>query len=418
MNLLRDINSILEYGRKTTTYKFATLLSIFDYVFEFPSEPSQNHFHFIPVMYLAKRFLIYYYPFSFYPDIYQGGSSGSEPVIIKKIREFYERYFSSAPPSNPPLYYSQIKSMKEKGIAYINRWFESLEELPKDIIRLLKHIRYKILQQPLQYLHNVNDEQIRFFGLYNKKVSFVHSYDSHLKEGMKTRFDGKNLKWNDLLKMEDTFIVIDELVYRELARLRLWGRDVVTKNWCHFIAKGPKMPKKDTKWRKVSALELFDIFDFVYKLEIDRDPILIKNYRDLYWRLDLKKCFYTGNVFRSKNNIHLDHFLPWSYYPVSRFWNLVPCSEKINLQKSNFLPSWDDKIENSMNEHVNRCVVKREEERMIYNDLYYFYRVIHKDQSDIASKDNSEISQEVLEHVKVDLKDLHSITPGKCFSAM
>lgn len=38
MTLIRDINNILEYGRKTTSYKYATLLAIFDFITEHPSE--------------------------------------------------------------------------------------------------------------------------------------------------------------------------------------------------------------------------------------------------------------------------------------------------------------------------------------------------------------------------------------------
>lgn len=71
MTLIRDINNILEYGRKTTSYKHATLLGIFDFITEQPSEQPINNLHFIPIIYLARQFLSYYYPFSFY-DFYQG----------------------------------------------------------------------------------------------------------------------------------------------------------------------------------------------------------------------------------------------------------------------------------------------------------------------------------------------------------
>ena len=71
MTLIRDINNILEYGRKTTSYKYATLLAIFDFITEHPSELPINNLHFIPIDYLARQFISYYYPFSFH-NFYQG----------------------------------------------------------------------------------------------------------------------------------------------------------------------------------------------------------------------------------------------------------------------------------------------------------------------------------------------------------
>ncbi|GAI60520.1 unnamed protein product [marine sediment metagenome] len=71
MTLIRDINNILEYGRKTMSYKYATLLAIFDFITEHPSELPINNLHFILIDYLARQFISYYYPFSFH-NFYQG----------------------------------------------------------------------------------------------------------------------------------------------------------------------------------------------------------------------------------------------------------------------------------------------------------------------------------------------------------
>jgi len=71
MTLIRDINNILEYGRKKTSYKYATLLAVFDFITEHPSEQAINNLHFIPITYLSRQFISYYYPFSFH-NFYQG----------------------------------------------------------------------------------------------------------------------------------------------------------------------------------------------------------------------------------------------------------------------------------------------------------------------------------------------------------
>lgn len=38
MESLKTIENILEYGNKDTTYKYALLVSIFDYLIEYPNE--------------------------------------------------------------------------------------------------------------------------------------------------------------------------------------------------------------------------------------------------------------------------------------------------------------------------------------------------------------------------------------------
>ena len=47
------------------------------------------------------------------------------------------------------------------------------------------------------------------------------------------------------------------------------------------------------------------------------------------------------NVEMTKNNISIDHFVPWSYVAHDEFWNLHPTTRSINSSKSNNLPDWE-----------------------------------------------------------------------------
>ncbi|QEN06324.1 hypothetical protein EW093_01215 [Thiospirochaeta perfilievii] len=40
----------------------------------------------------------------------------------------------------------------------------------------------------------------------------------------------------------------------------------------------------------------------------------------------------------NKNNISIDHYLPWSFTAHNREWNLIPTSKEVNSSKSNKLP--------------------------------------------------------------------------------
>ncbi|MHA1693725.1 MAG: hypothetical protein ACTSUG_00570, partial [Candidatus Helarchaeota archaeon] len=112
MTLIKLINSILEIARKTTTYKFATLLSIFDYVIDHPEEEPINNFHFIPIIYLARQFFSYYYPLSYY-DFSQGTSTGL--AIYSQIN----KKLKNNDKINDKLLLKALKSRAE-GIVWIN----------------------------------------------------------------------------------------------------------------------------------------------------------------------------------------------------------------------------------------------------------------------------------------------------------
>jgi hypothetical protein len=47
MGVIKDISSILMYGEMSTSYKHATLLALFDYIAEQPSEAAAKKSHFI-----------------------------------------------------------------------------------------------------------------------------------------------------------------------------------------------------------------------------------------------------------------------------------------------------------------------------------------------------------------------------------
>ena len=70
-------------------------------------------------------------------------------------------------------------------------------------------------------------------------------------------------------------------------------------------------------------------------------------YRDiLYKEFQENRCFYCGN--KLDQNIHVDHFIPWTFVKNDNLWNFVLACPKCNLRKSDRLVSCDyiAKIEN------------------------------------------------------------------------
>ena len=72
----------------------------------------------------------------------------------------------------------------------------------------------------------------------------------------------------------------------------------------------------------------------------DRKLEKIKKYWKLISEIELFHEIYSGAEI-SKNNISIDHFVPWSYVAHDEFWNLHPTTRAINSSKSNRLPNWD-----------------------------------------------------------------------------
>jgi len=405
MTLIRDINNNLQYGHKTTTYKFTTLLSIFDYIVEHPTEAPINNLHFIPVVYLAKQFISHYYPFSFH-TYYQGSlAAGKYLKVINKIKNFQEKLQTLDSSLNKTLL--KIQSLKEQGVFWLSRLYELPTPLPKSLIDLLWITRRIILDQPLKFLHKVKGEEIRFFSIINIASPFNSSYDRHRSEGVKVKKPNEVL-WDDILLAEKTYIVIDDLTYQELARYRFWAREVILKSWFKFSLEGEKKTQMD--------VQLHSLIGYFYSEEYSRDPTIISHYRNIYININALKCVYSSEVFNLKDKFHLDHLLPWSYYPVNRFWNLYPCDSIINIRKSNFIPKWTPDLEINVRNHLQICLEYKDKEigKLVLNDLNYFYYILHRNESlNLENRDKGQIEEEIIAFIKQERKNLAEIIPGK-----
>ena len=90
MEVLLGVESVLLDENKSSTYKFALMSAIMDYIIEKPNEYPRNGFHNIPIIYLAKRWLYYYYPLMVYGE--DGVRQGNTQITLKEhIQEFIKK---------------------------------------------------------------------------------------------------------------------------------------------------------------------------------------------------------------------------------------------------------------------------------------------------------------------------------------
>lgn len=409
MTLIRDINNILEYGRKTTSYKYATLLAIFDYITEHPSELAINNLHFIPIIYLARQFISYYYPFSFH-NFYQGSLAADKSLrVLNYIDEFKTKIRSGRNVTDK--IHQKISTLKEAGVFWINRLYELPDSLTENLVKLLWKVRQRILSQPLKFLHNVNGEIIRFFSILNSDLPFKASYDEHREEAIKQK-KLSSIPWAEILQHDKTSLVIDDLTYQELARYRFWTRDVILRGWFNYCLEGESRRKNSTN----IEILLYKLLGYIYSSDLSRDPLLISQYRDLYEEIGAEKSIYSGNIFKSKTDYHIDHLLPWSYYPINRFWNLYPSEPSINMKKSSNIPEWTDFLEENIRSHIQLCL-SHKDHPLIHNDLKYYYSNIMKNRDlDVMVRENALIEEEIISFLRSERKKLLEIIPGRIFN--
>lgn len=72
----------------------------------------------------------------------------------------------------------------------------------------------------------------------------------------------------------------------------------------------------------------------------ERKLVRVKKYWKLLSELEPFYEIYGGTEV-TRNNISIDHFVPWSYVAHDEFWNLHPTTRSINSSKSNNLPDWE-----------------------------------------------------------------------------
>ena len=88
--------------------------------------------------------------------------------------------------------------------------------------------------------------------------------------------------------------------------------------WCKFLEKINTLP------RLIAKIESY---------EIKRGSL--QRYITIF--REFKTCFYCNSSLDTNSQVHVDHFIPWSYIFEDECWNLVLSCDKCNLKKSDSL---------------------------------------------------------------------------------
>jgi hypothetical protein len=118
---------------------------------------------------------------------------------------------------------------------------------------------------------------------------------------------------------------------------------IIHPDWMRYLKQNYTIVRGWASWEWLNYMQQRNpsIPNVVNKLFIpqQRDS-LIKQTQ--YWNTILEhqeiECIYS-QVKLDKNDISLDHYLPWSFVAHDQLWNLIPTTKSVNSSKSNSLPS-------------------------------------------------------------------------------
>ncbi len=213
--------------------------SILDYIIENPNEYPKNGFHNIPLIYLAKRWLYYYYPLMLYGD--KGIKQGSTQIAFaKQFREFAKKEHNPKIP-----YFDAIAIIK------IRDSIETNQLISENLVRLLIKIRGRIIEQPLQFIKiggdnpsagrkvgnsETKESHFNLFGLMNSELSGTDAtdYDKIRSISKSWKGDKSSMNWLDLERQETCTIKMGHYTYHELSKFRFYIKDAILKRWIEF----------------------------------------------------------------------------------------------------------------------------------------------------------------------------------------
>jgi transcriptional regulator with XRE-family HTH domain len=115
----------------------------------------------------------------------------------------------------------------------------------------------------------------------------------------------------------------------------------------------------------------------------ERDSLANQN---KYWKTILEyrdvECIYSKAKL-NKNEISLDHYLPWSFVAHNQLWNLIPTTKSVNSSKSNNLPSEEYFLDFVTLQHLGLTTYKQNVSQIKWsNDVETFVAELKVDQPD------------------------------------
>lgn len=304
LGLVERILSLLDEGRRSSTYKLAVLNGLMDLCMELADPVTGRAPDMVTTRQLAAKIIELYWSQTadYFPadvphpqSLRQGGSRGQDAEIVTEIRKFR----------------AQLGAEPNASIARAHRL------APGAWQALLDLVEWKLIEMPLPRLQRLGNSTDDF--LYR-----IH-WDDSVKKGTVSEYlrgfrDSAAPNRDIVVGGFDNRIELRPGVGDALVRLNAVLRPLVQRKWAQMVA--------EMNGFEESRLESFLFGAERVSLERVRGPLRL---------LHRDECFYCESPLRDVEAVHVDHFIPWSRHPENAIENLVPAHDRCNSDKRDFL---------------------------------------------------------------------------------
>ena len=295
--------SIIENMNNDNTYKLAWGRALLELIVQLDEVRSDNVFTFKQI---GHKMLKYYWNQLYFFNLKQSPNPKKIPVVVQetlKCIEFYKDNIGSS----IPVWFDKAETVLESDSSFYDR------ELNVIARKLRDDVSWRFM--------NVKKDSFEIYKLDRNAmtVSFSESQVLDLKEY--------------------AFVLSQLLNYR----------------WAQLLEKFNNSPRIALKVKGISDEQIRR-----NSLKKYRDILLLQMHEDKV--LD----FYSGKELK-KNDISVDHVIPWSFMYSDDIWNLVLTSKSENSSKSNSIPSQEviERLEKRNEQLLNRIG----EDSSFYDDL-------------------------------------------------
>lgn len=276
---------LLDSGRFTATYKYATMLALLDLCME---RSDRNG---IPP------------------------TSVTTKQIAEKFIELYWPHTNSYKHKNPHCVLLQNTSGQARVISLINKAKDRTDDpsLPfsrfkikngSEYNKLINRVEFEVIINPLPRLQNID-------GAPDEHFLYSINWDTKIDQKIVSQYHKGQSDFNNQ-------ILFHEGIPETLIRLNALLRPLIHQRWTAMVAKINEVPE--------SHLSQF-LFDK------SRENVIIV--RDELRQIQNDRCFYTNEPLGK--DVAVDHFIPWARYPDNNLANLVLANSKVNLAKLDHL---------------------------------------------------------------------------------
>jgi hypothetical protein len=258
-----------------------------------------------PLGLLIEKWLLYYYPFieSDIPQKPRECDKGAKQISFRRTFREITDYYSSH--GN----FSEFYKDYTKG------------SIPPSLVpvfrKLVKEIRTTITQYPMKHLGYSATK--RHYSVFDYDRNFVIPSEKFSvdRDALVRHFGTYSLsrEYDQIFEILGSFIA---------------GEDAVLFQWAEFT-----QAASDGNVSLAGALEKLRTFPIT---ERDVEPA-----RSFYEKLladsGVLACAWSGRSIKSRESLHIDHLLPFSVLRNNDLWNLLPSTDRVNLDKKDRIPS-------------------------------------------------------------------------------